>query len=243
MGWLGGAVPPPAPAWQPGAHRWQRLGSRRGGICAFAPAAHGALPGTGRSELGGGGWGGSRPARLPVATRPGGSGVPPGDGTLSRCRGQPGCGGMRVGITAARGALARGHPQTWEGSWSPRGAPGTSSPAPGYGLTPRPPTLSPTLVRGGLGPAGILTQGHRSRIWPRGARAEGPGHPTCTPPRRAGQRIPGSGGGCSRRSRKRPLDFITHFLTWLPGDKRLEETGFHFPPPQQGASAPPRAPL
>lgn len=58
MGWLGGAVPPPAPAWQPGAHRWQRLGSRRGGICAFAPAAHGALPGTGRSELGGGGVGG-----------------------------------------------------------------------------------------------------------------------------------------------------------------------------------------
>lgn len=51
VGWPGGSGGPP-PAWQPRAHRWQRLGSQRGGICAFAPAAHGALLGTGRSARG-----------------------------------------------------------------------------------------------------------------------------------------------------------------------------------------------
>lgn len=39
------------------------------------------------------------------------------------------------------------------------------------------------------------------------------------------------------------MDFITHFLPWLPGDKRLEETVFHFHWLQQGAPAPPREPL
>lgn len=63
VGWPGGVVAPPA--WQPRARRWQRLGSRCGGICAFAPAAHGHRREQDAPS------GGSRPA----APQPGGSRV------------------------------------------------------------------------------------------------------------------------------------------------------------------------
>lgn len=52
---LGVLPAPPPPAWQRCPGRWQRLGSRHGCICASAPAAHGALPGTGRCVQGRGG--------------------------------------------------------------------------------------------------------------------------------------------------------------------------------------------
>lgn len=115
-------------------------------------------------------------------------------------------------------------------------APSTSIPAPGYGLIPGPPALGPALVMAGLGPASIPS-------WGQGSPGRGNRAPHGQAPCKARQCIPGSDSLCSQRGRKRPLDFITHFLPWLPGDKRLEETGFHFPWPQQGAPAPPREPL
>ncbi|KAM9615785.1 uncharacterized protein ACIBXB_022055 [Morphnus guianensis] len=237
VGWLGGAVPPPPPAWQPGTHRWQRLGSRRGGICAFAPAAHGALPGTGRSERGEAGRRG-----CPQPPNPADLGYPRGQHPFPL----QGATGMRWdagGHCSSSGSAGTGTPPTLGGILEPQGSSRHLHPCTGVRADAETPNTQPHTGEGRAGAGRYSHPGPSERIWPRGARAEGPEHPTCPPPRRAGQRIPGSGGGCSQRSRKQPLDFITHFLTWLPGDKRLEETGFHFPPPQQGASAPPRAPL
>lgn len=110
------------------------------------------------------------------------------------------------------------------------------APSPEIGADTGTPSTRPRTGMAGLGPGGIPA-------WGQGGPGRGIRAPHGHPPRGARQRIPGSDSGCSRRARKRPLDFITHFLPWLPGDKRLEETGFHFPWPQQGAQAPPREPL
>lgn len=81
-----------AAPWQP-VRRHLRLRTR----CPRPP------PGTGRSERG-------EPARGP----PTGwiQGIP--GATAPPALGQLGCGGMRVGTAAARGALAHGHPKPWE---------------------------------------------------------------------------------------------------------------------------------
>lgn len=94
VGWLGGVVAPPA--WQPSTHRWQSLGSRRGGICAFASAAHGGHREQDALHRGSGS------ARLPVALQPGGSGVPPRQHPVP-LQGQLGCSGMQVDKVVALG--------------------------------------------------------------------------------------------------------------------------------------------
>lgn len=112
-------------------------------------------PGTGRSVRG-------EPARGPPAGWI--QGIP--GATAPPALGQLGCGGMRVGTAAVRGALAQGHPKPWEDP----GVQGSSQHLnPCMGLTPGPPALGPALVMAGLGPAGIPAWG-RGRAG-RGIRA------------------------------------------------------------------------
>lgn len=218
MGCPGGERCPPSLAaprtqmaepWQP-LRRHLRLRTR----CPRPP------PGTGRSVRG-------EPARGPPAGWirgiPGATAPPA----------PLGCGGMRVGSAAARGALARGHPKPWEDP----GVQGSSQHLNlCIGLAPGPPALDPAPVWQGWGqPA--------SPHGAKGGRAEGSEHPTGTPSVQGQAAHPRQRQRVLQRARKRPLDFITHFLPWLPGDKRLEETGFHFPRPRQGAPAPPREAL
>lgn len=162
VGWggRGGVVAPPA--WQPRARRWQRLGSRCGGICAFAPAAHGH-----RREQDAP-CGGSRPA----APNPGGSRESLGQQPLppSDSWNVVGCGWA---LQQLGECWLRDTPNPARILES-KGAPSTSIPASGCGLTPGPPAAGPAVVMPGLGPAGSPARGQ-------GRPGMGSGHPRGTP--------------------------------------------------------------